>query len=77
MIGHPVVATIPNDYHSVHHATADGTVLDPASLSGKSIAAFAETLWSEQQVSPRSDKRNFLEQFFMPAQKIAHFSGQN
>jgi pilus assembly protein CpaE len=77
MIGHPVITTIPNDYHSVHHATADATVLDPASLSGKSIAAFAETLWSEQQLLPRTDKRNFLEQFFMPAQKIAHLSGQN
>jgi pilus assembly protein CpaE len=62
LLGRAVDRVMPNDYHGINQAAAEGTVVAQASPIGKATNEFAETLL--EQPKRTSEKHKFLEHFF-------------
>jgi len=60
LLGVPVIASMPNDYHGVERATRAGKVVDPGSELGKEYAAFAAGLVDAPE-GASEPKRSYLE----------------
>lgn len=63
ILGVPVIATLPNDYHGVNRSTANGAVVDPTSELGKTYTRFAASLVEAHEPVPAATKKKFLEFF--------------
>jgi pilus assembly protein CpaE len=63
ILGVPVIATLPNDYHGVNRSTAKGAVVDPSSELGKTYAQFAASLVETHPPQPAVSAKKFLEFF--------------
>jgi pilus assembly protein CpaE len=66
ILGVPVLATLPNDYHGVNRSTAKGTVVDVSSDLGKDYVHFAASLVEPRHTQPAVNKKKFLEFFSVP-----------
>ncbi len=66
ILGIPVLATLPNDYHGVNRSTAQGTVVDLSSELGQTYMHFAASLVDPRPTQPAVSKKKFLEYFSVP-----------
>jgi len=65
ILGWPVLAAFPNDYHSVQKAMLVGGFVNPESLLGKSYLEFASRLWEKRESEPLNiPGRHRLREFF-------------